>query len=971
MTKRLPAAALLFAVLLAPLHAKAAQDWESSSRPPQLVASPLPGDALQVTVHRLKNGLTVYLSPSREVPRISAWIAVRAGSRHDPSNSTGMAHYLEHMFFKGSARLGTLDYAEEKPHLDAIYNLYEDHFVSTDTAKRKEIYAAIDRENIEAGKYSIPNELDKTYKTLGFRNINAFTSNEQTVYVTDMPKNRFEAWAKLEADRFAQPIFRLFQTEIETVYEEKNRSLDNPGRILSEALNKTLYKDHPYGRTTLGSMEHLKNPSLAKMYAFQRNNYIPNNMAVALAGDFDREEVLKLLERTFGAWAPKAVAPPEAYEVPKPTFTERIEVKYEAEEQVILAWPLPPYGHEDRDALVVMDMVMDNSESGIINLTLNQAQKVKQAGSSPDFMNEGGAWQMWAVPKDSQTLEEAEALLMEAVEKLKAGEFSEEDLKAIVTNFEIREKRKLESNDARVAEMADAFIRYEEWPHAAAWIERLKKVSKEDVLRVAKQHLAEGRVVAFRRRGKPEIPSIQKPGFTKIDVARGRESAFYRELVSMPAVPIEPRWLKAPRDYQSAQAPWGRLVAAKNPFNDLFQLEFEFERGFRHERELCAALDLLELSGAGDMRAEEFKKKLYALGTTMKAGCGEQSTSVYLTGLEKNLDESIKLMRLRFESPNVATDTLKKMIEVQIGGHKDNKVNPAYVSYALGEWAMRGPESQVLAELSDDQLKALSEKRLKSLLKVFFEYRHRTGYVGARGAEEALRELSVPGRAYAATPEHKPLRYRRPAKEEAIFVHRDMVQSQVGIFAADEVYDGTKAVDYHFYADFMGGGMSSVIFQEVREARALAYSASGGYSQASYKEDENRLWGRLGTQADKTIEAASLLKGLLSKLPASEDRFKETKKSIEETYRTAPIAFRAIPGAIFKWEDLGFEKDPRPERFKRSLAYTLEDLKRFSARFETGPKTVYILGNRGRVDLEGLKKFGELSEKALGELFPY
>ena len=962
----------LCAVLALPRALAAAQpDWEASSRLPQTIASPLPGDGMQATVHRLANGLTVYLSPNHEVPRIAAWIAVRAGSRHDPSSLTGMAHYLEHMFFKGSARLGTLDYGQEQRHLDAISDLYERHFVATDTVKRQELYGLIDKENVEAAKFAIPNELDKTYKTLGFRGVNAFTSNEMTVYVNDLPKNRLEAWARLESDRFHSPVFRLFQTEIETVYEEKNRSLDNPGRILGEALEKALYQDHPYGRTTLGSIEHLKNPSLARLYAFARAHYVPNNMAIALAGDFDRAEMLRVLERTFGAWRPKAVAPPEEFAVPKPTAPLRVEVKYEAEEQVSIAWPLPAYGDPDRDALTVMDMVMDNSESGIVNLTLNQAQKVKHAGSGPDFLNEGGAWELWAVPKDSQTLEQAEALLMETVDKLKAGEFSEEDLKAIVTNFEIHEKAKLESNNARVSEMAHAFVHYEEWAHAADWIERVKKVTKDDVLRVARRTLGEGKVVAYRRRGKPEIPSIQKPGFTKVELAPGRESKFFRELVSLPAKPIEPRWLAEGRDYRTVQTPWGKLVAAKNPFNDLFTVTFDFERGFRHERELCAALELLDLSGAGDMTAEVFKKRLYALGTTMRTGCGEQESSVHLSGLEKNLEESVRLMRLRFEAPAVATDTLKKMIEVGIGAHKDNKVNPGYVGHALGEWAERGAESTVLAELSDAQLRALDEGRLKGLLKSFFDIRHRVGYVGTVPDAEVVRVLAVSGKAYAAVPERKPLLYRRPGKDETVFVHRDMVQSQVGLFAADEVYDPGKVVDYNFYADFMGGGMSSVIFQEVREARALAYSASGGYAQAGYKGDENRLWGRLGTQADKTIEATTLMKGLLTKLPSSADRFRETKKSIEERYRTMPIEFRGIPGAVLGWEDLGFAKDPRPERFKTALSYTLADLERFARRFESEPKTVYILGNRGRVDLEGLKKLGGFSEKPLDELFPY
>ncbi|MEK7656372.1 MAG: insulinase family protein [Elusimicrobiota bacterium] len=964
---------VLTLILLAAAPASFAEPaaWRETSRPPQTLEAPLASDPLQVSVHRLSNGFTVYLSPNPQEPRVSAWIAVRAGSRHDPSESTGMAHYLEHMLFKGSSKLGTLDYSTEKDHLERISKLYEDLFKATDTARRREVYGRIDEVNIAASRYAVPNEIDKAYKSMGFRGINAFTSNERTVYVCDMPKNRMPAWAKLESDRFSKPVFRLFQSELEAVYEEKNRSLDNAGRILNEALGKALFGAHPYGRTTLGSIEHLKNPSLAKMYVFYDKFYAPNNMAIALAGDFDRKETLALLEKTFGALKPKPLAAPEPFEVPKATGVVRTEVAYEAEEQVILAWPLPPFGHPDRDALTVLDMVMDNSAAGIINLDLVQAQKVKSAGSGPDFMNEAGAWYLWAVPKDSQTLEQAEALLLETLETLKSGAFSEEDLKAVITDFEIGEKRKLESNDARVSVMADSFLRYQDWPQAAGRLERLRKVSKEDVLWAARAYLGEGRVAAYRRRGKPEIPSMPKPGFTKLEIDRARESKFYREIAAMPAKPIEPRWIAENKDYSRLKTPWGELITAKNPINDLFALSFVFDRGRRHERNLCAAMDLLDLSGAGDMSAERFKKALYALGTTLSTGCGEETSSVYLAGIESNLEKSLGLMRLHFEKPNTASDALAKYVEVGIGAHKDNKVDPGYVMSALGEWAQRGKESGVLSELGDAELKGLREAELHALIGGVFAFQRKTGYVGLRAAGEVAKLLEELGKSYLAPPAKTPRLYRKPGKPEVFFTHRDMVQSQVGLFAADGTVDPAQVVDYQYYANYMGGGMSAVIFQEIREARSLAYSAGGGYDYGNRLGDENRLYGRLGTQADKTVEASTLLRDLLTEPPFSDSRFAETKKSIEQSYRTNPITFRAVPGAVMGWQELGLPGDPRPERFQKALSYTPERLKAFARRFKDKPKTLYILGNRGRVDLPGLGKLGEVVEKPIDELFPY
>ncbi|MCX5796942.1 MAG: insulinase family protein [Elusimicrobia bacterium] len=959
---------LLLAVLLLPGLA-----WAGAPQVPEPLDMPLPSDLMQTTIHRLPNGLTVYLSPSHETPRIAAWIAVRAGSKMDPADSTGLAHYLEHMDFKGTTSIGTLDYEKEKPHLDRITRLYEEHFRAQDPAERERIYKEIDKENLAAEKYEIPNEISKIYKRLGFKGLNAFTSNEETVYVVDLPSNRAEAWAKLEAERFAHPVFRLFQNELEVVYEEKNMSMDNMEELLSEVLNKQLYKLHPYGtQTTIGTIEHLKNPSLAQMYGFFDRYYRPNNMAIVLAGDFERKPMLELVAKCFGSWQPQAPPAPRAWPLPKPKGREFVEVKYEAEEKAVIAWPTVPRGHPDADALRVMDMLMDNSVAGLINLDLVQAQKVKAAGSGPTFYNEAGDWGMWAVTKKGQKLEAAEALLMSEVDKLKAGGFSEDDIRAVITNFEVSEKAKLESNGARAAEMADSFVHLEPWPVAAGRLDRLRRVTKADVLRVANLYLGPDRVAAFRRNAKPDIPNIAKPGFSKVDIDPARESDFAKGIYALPAQSLEPRWLTAGRDYTVTPLPSGRLYATKNPFNDLFQLSWVFDRGRRHERDLCAALDLLELSGAGRMSAEEFKKKLFGLGTSLGYRCGEWESSVFLTGLDANLWASLRLMSQRFDSPDIEPDMLKRMVEVQIGAHADAKKDPEAVFSALGDFSFRGREGSVLNELSDAELLALKSEKLRRLMRESMGFQRRTTYVGNRESSELAKLMEEPGRDYRPAPAHTPMRYQKPAQPVVYFTHRDMVQSQVGVFAADGVLDPERVVDYSFLGSYLGGGMNSVIFQEVREARSLAYSAWGGYSYAGHKGDENMVYGELGTQADKTVEAATLLRDLVKSPPWSEPRFTDAARAIEENYRTNPIPFRSIPGALLGWEDQGITGgDPRPQRFEKALKYRLDDLKAFARHLQDKVMTVYVLGNRDRLGLDGLKRLGDLQEKKLEQLFPY
>lgn len=941
---------------------------------PAVVEAPLPNDLVKATVHRLANGLTVYLAPNHERPRINAWIAVRTGSKNDPSDCTGLAHYLEHMLFKGSEKLGSMDFAKEKPHYDRIVALYEQRFKTTDPAERTRIYKEIDRENLAAAKFESPNELDKLYNQLGFDGVNAFTMNEGTVFVCDLPKNRLAAWMRLESDRFAHPVFRLFVPELEAVYEEKNRAMDNPEEGLGEAVDLALYPQHPYGtQTTLGSIEHLKNPSLQRLQAYFRSRYRPNNMCLALAGDFDPATVLPLLEQAFGGWTPAPVPATGPWPTPKPAGTKRVAVTFEAEEKVVIGWPTVAQTDPDADAVSVMDMLVDNATAGIINLKLNQAQKVKAAGSYPEMLDDAGAWFVWGTPKKDQKLEDVEALLLGCVDDLKAGAFTDADLQAVITNFEVGEKRALESDETRVERMVMSFLANEEWSRAAGRLDRLRKVTRADVLRVAAKYLGPDRVIAYRRAGKPDLPSIQKPGFTPVEIDPSRQSAFFRELAAIPAEPIAPRWIAAGTDYTVSDRPFGRLYTAANPMNDVFTLSIGVRVGTRDEKTLGAAMDLLDLAGAGQRTAEELKKTLFGMGTSVSTSASERWSVVSVSGLEANLEASLRLVFEQFANPNVAPGTLDKMIQVTLGAHQDTKKDPHAVFHALIGFASRGAESASLNELSDAEVKALNQDKLLALARSVWSYPADVRYVGTRSADDVARLYA--SLAPAPTKPKRPARhvaYLKPAANRVVFTHRDMVQSQVFLYAADGVLDPAREVDTEFYTNYMGGSMSSVIFQEVREARALAYAAWGGYEAGHWAGDDNEIIGELGCQADKTIEAVTLLNDILRKPPLDERRFAETKRAVVESYRSNPIHFRDVAEAVLRWEEQGITGgDPRPAWFARAQAYTLKDLGAFATRFGGTPMTLAILGNQQRVPVDQLKPLGTLETVPIDRLFPY
>jgi predicted Zn-dependent peptidase len=273
--------------------------------------------------------------------------------------------------------------------------------------------------------------------------------------------------------------------------------------------------------------------------------------------------------------------------------------------------------------------------------------------------------------------------------------------------------------------------------------------------------------------------------------------------------------------------------------------------------------------------------------------------------------------------------------------------------------------------LSNDEIRKLSESSLITVIRDFPHWQRRVGYIGPRSASEVAKLLDADGR-YKPTPARIPAKLLKPTKNQIFFVDRQMNQTQVGFTAGDEVYVSTHHVDYNFYYQYMGGGMNSAIFQEVREARSLAYEANGGLYIPSFKGEQIQLFGLLGCQSDKTPEATELMMRLLNDFPSSSKRFDVAKKSVLESYITRAVEFRSIPSILMNWEDMGItDGDPRPKQLQQSLSYTLTDLENFARRFKDKPLSVYLVGPRERSGIEQLKKLGDWQEKKIDDLFPY
>ncbi len=943
----------------------------AASNLPAPLPTALEGDAMGVTIHRLRNGITVYISTDRQEPSFSAWIAVRTGSRNDPADSTGLAHYLEHMLFKGTERLGTLDYAAEAPHIERIAALYDELRTVDDEASRAALLAKIDAETQATAATAIPNELDRVYASLGITGVNAFTSDEETVYLSDVPKNRLEQWATIEADRMQHPIFRLFYPELEAVYEEKNMSLDSPEERVWETTRRLLFPAHPYGtQPTIGVVDHLKTPAYSDMAAYYRRWYAPNNIAIMLAGDIDAERALPVLERQFGGWAPVPLSPPTP--APLPPLRGRVfeELTAEGEQSVSISWQTVDANHKDEPALEVLDMLVDNAASGLLNVDLVLTQKVPEAESFGENLGEAGYWAMSATARDDQSLEEVERLLMGVKDRLTRGEFSDEDLAAIVLHSEIDDKGRIESNSGRVSRMVQAYVLRTPWTEVVDRTDRLRAVTRADVMRVAKTYLGDDRAVVYRRRGEHSPPAIAKPKITPVPLDPGRRSAFATELLAQEVESIEPLWLREGEHYVHHGMPAGPLIAALNRRNDLFSLSYRFEVGSRRRPLLCHALELLELSGVGDLDAAALQREFYRLGTSVDSSCNDEHVTLRIEGIDRNLEASVKLLERWLREPTFTEATVKSLVANSISQRKDALEDPDFVSAALAAYASLGRMSPYLAKPSNKLLQRTGGKSFARELRELPNLAHRTLYYGPRPAAEIAKVAAIGSRHRSLVP-RSPLRYREVKAPTLYFTQKDIAQAKVQIVTPQRPLPSKDRAPAALYTQLLSGDMSGLIFQELREARGLAYRAYAHFKRGAKAGDASALIGVLGTQGDKTIDALGLMLTLLQSTPVSEERFVASKIALREDTRNDYIQPRIRPWSVYRWDLQGDAQDPREALLGAISTLDLAALREFAGRFAEAPPVISVLGDRQRVDLEALRKFATVEEVPIDALVSF
>lgn len=935
---------------------------------------------LEVEEFTLDNGLKVYLNRNTESPRFRAEIVVHAGSKFDPPDATGIAHYLEHMLFKGSDKLGTVNYEKEKPLLDEVVKLYDQRFVEKDEKVRRELEKKINALTIEASKYAIGKEIASVYAKLGGKALNAYTDADETVYIVDLPKNRLEQWAKIESNRFENPVFRLFQPELEIVYEEKNRGLDNKEWIVWEGIDKLLFKKHPYGtQSTIGTIEHLKNPSMSKMYEFYNKYYVPNNMAIILSGDIDVKQAKEILTRYFSVLKNKPLPKYEPVKEEPLVGVKKENVYYKSGEKVVIGFRAINKKNKDKYVLELLQQVLDNAEAGLINLDLSNKEKVKSAYAYMYSQDDYGSFLLGGEPKDGQTVEEVENLLLAELEKIKKGDFDESLVNGIILAYEKGKKALLESNEGRAGIMKDAFLTGESVDEVFNFSDKFKSITKKDIVNVANKYFSDNYVVLYRRDKDAVFQKVDKPDIKKITLNNNQKSNLANEVENLKVNPIEPKWMDYNKDFSAySYAPASVFYHTYNPLNDLFNLYISYEYGSKKEPHLCQILDELNFAGVDKMSPDDVKKELFKMGISYDVSCGDYNSSISISGIDSKFEDGLKLVEKIVWNAKLNQGHLKEKVANIITRRKNAKKDVNTLMGALGSYIEQDKKSPYIDRLSKEELEKISVNEYQKIKTNLLKYNFDTYYTGTlppEKVESLLRKYHIPQNiklplisSNGRPPYELVERHKKPVK--IYFLDYKGAQAHINLIIPEDKLNTDEAVISRFYNQYMSGGMSAVMFQEIREARSLAYSTSSSYYQGSSLGDQDEMTGYIGTQSDKTVEALKTFIDVIKNPPETEKHFERSKDAVENGFRTDYKSFRSFVSSFLSWQSWGFDTDPRPERFEQINKVSMKDFKDYvNKKINSKNLTFTIVGDKTKIDMNALKKIGELEEVSIDKLF--
>lgn len=940
-------------------------------------------DPTKSRFYTLANGLTVILSENKKTPRIQTLIGTRAGSNSDPKNHTGLAHYLEHMLFKGTNKYGSLNWAKEKPLLDKIDALYEAYnkIPTTDSVARKAKYHEIDSISGEASKFAIANEYDKLMGAIGSQGTNAHTWVEETVYQENIPANAIDQYLAVQGERFRAPVLRLFHTELEAVYEEKNRGLDNDGEKVEEMMLANLFPTSNYGQqSTIGTVEHLKNPSLIAIRDFYNKYYVPNNMALIMVGDFKADEVIAKINAAFKWWKPKPVVPytpaPE-----KPILSPIVKEVYgPTAENINIAWRMPgAISFKETVMVELIANILANGKAGLIDLNLNKEQKLLKASAYNYNFKDYGILVINGSPKEGQTLDEVKALLMAQIDLLKKGNFDASLITSTAANYKLDKLESIKNIESTANEIMNSFIQEkgQMWDKKVAFLDAMNAVKKEDLVAFINKYITDGAVIVYKKKGEDKsIVKVPKPAITPVSVNRDAESDFLKRVEAMPTAALKPLFLNYEKDVQKSNIGPATVYYSHNEDNAIFRLYYRINMGTWNNKMLGAAAQYFPFLGTDKYTSTEVSKEFYKLACNFSVNAGTEYTTIAITGLQENFGKAVTLFEEVLKNCKPDEIALKKLVERIQKERSDNKTSKRAIMSGLTSYASYGAKNPFNYVLSNQELNEMKATDLVNILHEIASYKHDIIYYGPEslnGFTSTIAKLHPLAATFKPNPAKVDYTMLQQTSNKVLFAQYDMVQAEIRWLKNTDNFDASQIAKVDLFNNYFGaGGMSGIVFQTIRESKALAYSTFAIYSKPQKKENPYSFIAYVGTQADKLNDAIKSMNELVNDLPKADKLFEDAKTAIKKDIESERITDEGVIFNYLSNQRLGINYDVRKNIYSEVDKLSFNDIKAFAqSKISNKPYTYCIVASDKKINLEDLRQYGEVKKLTLEEIFGY
>lgn len=927
--------------------------------------------AWDVQTLRLHNGFTVWLNVDHSQPKVYGAVVVKAGAKDCPN--TGIAHYFEHLMFKGTDKIGTVNYEKEKPWLDSISHQYDLLAATSDAARRQAIQKHINALSVRAADYAIPNEFENLITRFGGTGLNAYTSFDETVFHNTFSPQYLPQWCELYAERFLSPVFRLFQGELETVYEEKNMYADNMLVQAAEAAQRYALAGTPYAYPIIGATDSLKNPRLSEMMRFFHRYYVAGNMGLILSGDLHTDSIVPLLERTFGRLSmgeapqtPKAVL--RDFRGSKPLKLKLPIPVVKAEGYAFLA---PQEGSRDEAPFqVMMTMLSNPSHTGLLD-SLDNAGKVMAAMAGSYYFKDFGAFGFGFVPNlPFGSKKKASRLCWQAIDRLRTGQFTDAQLQAVKRSLQRQKLLSLETISGRSSAMINAFSHGFSWQDVLGQAKRVNSVTHDDVVRVARTYFNDDSLVVKKAFGRYHKEKVAQPGYKPVHAPHaGEQSAYAKQLEAQPVDSVAPKLVDFKHDVaERSLRPLVRLYGVRNPDNEIFSLQLCYRRGSASDHHIEILGDYLNRVGTVSMSRQQLGRALQQLGATLSVSADADNVKVTLMGFDSQFVPALRLLRSFLDS--AAVDDAKLRIcrkELKLDRRSFLKEN-ANIADAVYQKVAFGDSSSFLTRLTVKEARRIKASDLVELFREVQRSQLDMIYTGTLPVDSVVRlvETALPLNR-VSRPWCPGLHTLQSVSVPTVYVYDNPLARQTIVGSYQQVGalpTEAQRVPFHLWGTYFGGSMSSVLFQDIREFRSYAYYAYGRWLQPDllvHPQSPCAYVTRLGCQSDKTMAALGVLDSVLRDMPVREGNIRAARQGLVNVINNGYPVFRSLGGFVAACRLKGYTNDPDSATLSLLPALGIEDVTRFyRAHVQTAPACYIIVGDKRQLDIEQLRRYGRV-----------